>query len=418
MALLFKIKFKKALIIFGMCLAFVANAQQQGDTIAVKEIEAKQKNVSFIPLPVISSNPTNGFMYGLAPGATWFMGDPTTTSVSSGLGSVIYTTNKQLILTAKTNIFTENDSWNFLGDWRYFITSQPNYGLGTGPSSNQVVDAGFEYEDNMWSAPIDGAQMLEFNYIRFHETAMKRYKDTRLFLGVGYHLDIHSNIQDNLLDLESETPVLTSHYLYNTAHGFSTTGYTMSGVSLSASYDSRDNTTNPYSGRYAYINFRMNPEWLGSDQGSTMLWAEYRDYINLDKNRPRHMLAFWTYASSVTSGNVPYLDLPALGWDQFGKSGRAYTKGRFMGEDLWYAEMEYRVPLQKIKDTFGAVAFVNATSASNRMNDVHLFDHVDIGAGVGLRIMINKKRKTNLTLDYAWGKYGARGFYLGINETF
>ena len=80
--------------------------------------------------------------------------------------------------------------------------------------------------------------------------------------------------------------------------------------------------------------------------------------------------------------------------------------------------MEYRFPLQKNKDTFGGVAFVNATSASNRLNDVALFEHVDAAAGLGMRVMINKKRRTELTFDYAWGQYGASGFYFGINATF
>jgi hypothetical protein len=32
--------------------------------------------------------------------------------------------------------------------------------------------------------------------------------------------------------------------------------------------------------------------------------------------------------------------------------------------------------------------------------------------------MINKKSRANLALDFAWGKYGATGFYLGMNEVF
>lgn len=32
--------------------------------------------------------------------------------------------------------------------------------------------------------------------------------------------------------------------------------------------------------------------------------------------------------------------------------------------------------------------------------------------------MINKQVRTSLTLDYAWGKYGAGAFYLNLNETF
>jgi outer membrane protein assembly factor BamA len=126
----------------------------------------------------------------------------------------------------------------------------------------------------------------------------------------------------------------------------------------------------------------------------------------------------WTYGNFVTSGDVPYLDLPAVGWDQFGRSGRAYPQGRFRGQDLLYAETEYRFPIQKNKDTFGGVVFANATTASNRDANIDLADYIDTGVGVGLRIMINKNSQTNLALDYAWGNYGAQGFYLSVNEAF
>ncbi|MBS2100294.1 BamA/TamA family outer membrane protein [Carboxylicivirga linearis] len=385
---------------------------------SIKSQDKKEKNLSIIPLPVIASNPTNGFMYGLAPGASWYMGDKLNTSISSGLGTVIYTTNKQLIITAKTNVFFSNDKWNLLNDWRYFITSQPTFGLGTGPNSNKVVDGGFEYDDNQFSQTIKTAQQMEFNFLRLHQTLLRKHQDTRLFYGVGYHFDYHYKVVDNLLDLESDPPVLTSHYLYQKAKGFSDTEYTTSGVSLNVLFDSRDNAINPYSGRYAFVNLRINPEFLGSDQSSSILWAEYRDYVHFSEERPRHMLGFWTYGWFVTSGDVPYLDLPSVGWDQFGTSGRAYTQGRFRGEDLWYAETEYRFPLQKNKETLGGVVFVNGTTASSRTNNINLLDYLDIGYGAGLRVMINKKSRANLTIDYAFGEYGAQGFYLGLNEKF
>ncbi len=149
-----------------------------------------------------------------------------------------------------------------------------------------------------------------------------------------------------------------------------------------------------------------------------MFWAEYRDYFGLSKKRDRHLLAFWTYGSFVTSGELPYLDIPAVGWDQFGRSGRAYPQGRFRGEGLAYAEMEYRFPLQKDKETFGGVLFVNGTTASNQDADINLFEAIEPGVGVGWRIMLDKNARTNLSLDYAWGAYGAQGFYLNVNETF
>ena len=409
----------KHFISFGLTLSVAAlTFGQPGSETSQDTIQKKQKNLSIIPLPVIAYNPTSAWMFGLAPGASWFMGNQNETSISSGLGTVIYTTNKQWILTAKTNMFLEGDSWNFLGDWRFFITSQPTFGLGTGPQSAKPVGTGVEYADGLISEPIPVSQMMEFNYFRFHETALKRIQDTRFFVGLGYHLDIHSKIKDNLLDLDTVPPLITSHYGYQTLNGMSVENYTVSGISLNALYDSRDNAINPYSGRYAFANIRINPAFLGSDEGSSILWLEYRDYLHLNQDRPRHLIGFWTYGWFVTSGKVPFMDLPAVGWDQFGRSGRAYTQGRFRGEDLIYGEIEYRFPLQREKDLLGAVVFINGTTASNRGGDISLFDYLDYGYGLGLRVMINKKSRANLALDFAWGKYGATGFYLGMNEVF
>jgi hypothetical protein len=403
------------LTLFVIFVPFSLSAQ---DSEPKEKSAKKEKNLSIIPLPVIAYNPTTAWMLGLAPGASWFMGDASNTSISSGLGSLIYTTKKQWILTAKTNVFLDGDSWNLMGDWRYFITSQPTYGIGTGPQSAKPVGQGIEYDDGLFSEPIPDAQMMEFNYFRFHETALKRIPDSRFFVGLGYHLDIHSDIKDNLLDLDAETPIITSHYGYQTLKEFSTENYTLSGISLNGLLDSRDNAVNPYSGRYAFVNLRINPKFLGSDKNSTLLWLEYRDYIHLNPERPRHLIGFWTYGWFVTSGDVPYMDLPAVGWDQFGRSGRAYTQGRFRSEDIVYGEIEYRFPLQKNKETFGGVVFVNTTTGSNKMADINLFQHLDYAYGAGLRVMLNKKSRANLNLDFAWGKYGASGFYLGINEVF
>ncbi len=380
---------------------------------------------SLVPLPIIGANPTNGWLFGVAPAATWYMGDTGNTSLSSMLGSVIYTTNEQLITTAKANTYFAGDRWNMLTDIRFFVSSQPTYGLGTGPQSAKPIAQGdLELNDNPYT-PIETSQMMAFSFFRLHNTLMKRYQDSRFYAGVGYHLDYHFGIKDNMLNLDTIPQQKTSHYWYSELQGFNPEHYVLSGLSLNLLYDSRDNAVNPYSGRMAFANLHVNPTFLGSSQNSTVLWLEYRDYIHLSKERPRHLIGFWTYGSFVTSGKVPYMDLPAVGWDQFGRSGRAYTQGRFRGIDIVYGEVEYRFPLQKKSEIFGGVIFANGTTASNR-NDIEdyadskikLFEYIDYAYGAGLRIMIDKKSRANLSIDYAIGKYGSQGFYLGINEVF
>ena len=47
-----------------------------------------------------------------------------------------------------------------------------------------------------------------------------------------------------------------------------------------------------------------------------------------------------------------------------------------------------------------------------------LFETYAPAGGVGLRVLLNKRSRTNLTTDWGWGKAGSSGFYLGIQEAF
>jgi len=379
--------------------------------------EKSQPNVKVHPLPVIGTKTSTGFLFGVAPGAYWYFGDTASTSISSAQSSLLYTSRKQLMITLKASSFFRGDRFSMATDVRYFKTSQPTYGLGTGPQSAKPVSSGFlSFTDNPFR-PIDTDQMMEFDYLRIYNTVNQRIGDTRYFVGLGLHLDYHFNIRDRLLQRDTLPYTITSHYAYQVVNDMRADKYMLNGVSLNAQYDSRDNQVNPYEGRLAAISVRLNPSFAGSEHSSAMFWLESREYVQLCAERPRHMIAFWNFAW-LTAGRIPYLDLPALGWDMFGRSGRAYTQGRFRGEQLVYNEVEYRFPLQKHKDLLGAVVFVNGTTANNSRAGIRLFEFYDFACGAGLRIMVNKNSRANLNIDYAFGRYGAHGFYLGINEVF
>ena len=102
------------MVLLGLLCPGQGLAQEDSDVSSGEEKQKKEKNLSIIPLPVIAYSPATAWMFGVAPGASWHMGDKSITSISSGLGSVIYTTKKQWILTAKTTVFLEGDSWQAL----------------------------------------------------------------------------------------------------------------------------------------------------------------------------------------------------------------------------------------------------------------------------------------------------------------
>ena len=401
-----------------MCL-FLLNATSalSQQPVRPKLVKSKKKNFRIIPLPAVGATPTTGFAIGVAPGAYWHVGNSDSTSESNALGTLIFTSKKQILSTLKGITYFDKDQWYLLTDMRFFVTSQPTYGLGTGPQSSKPIGGSVSFPDYPFN-PILSSQMMKFNYLRVHNTLMRRHKKTRLFYGLGYQLDYHFKIDDQLLDLDTFPPTYTSHFLYSELKGFDRERYTTSGITFNILQDSRDNAANPYSGYYAFINLRVNPVFLGSSKNSGLLWMEYRNYFNLSQKRLRHLIGIWLYGWFQTWGDLPYLDLPAVGWDQFGRSGRAYVQGRFRGQDIIYTEVEYRVPLQRNKDTFGAVVFVNATTASNRNAGISLYDYMDFGYGVGLRLNLFKNSRANVTIDYAWGEYGAQGIYFGLNEAF
>jgi len=417
-------KGNKYYILFAFLIfSLFSIAQEQTDSLKNGSL-LKEGEFSFVPLPIIGANPTVGILYGLAFSSSAMLGNPKNTRMSTSLGTINYSTNKQFLSFIKTNIYTHDDEWILLGDWRYFDSSQPTFGLGTGPESNKLVtNDSIEYQDGMFTKPIDEKQMMEFHYIKLSEIFLKKINHY-FYLGIGFHLDYHYQINDHLLNLDTtnnQAIQITSHYSYSKKYNFEPDEYTLSGISLDAVYDSRDNAANPYRGRYALISYRINSSILGSTQNSTNLWLEYRDYFSVSKRHPRNLIAFWAFADLQTSGVRPYMDLGAIGWDQFGRSGRAYTQGRFRGNNLIYNELEYRQHLwgsKKNPELIGAVAFINATTASNIDSGISLYQYMNLGYGIGLRLMIVKSSRINVTVDYAWGDYGAHGIFINANEVF
>jgi len=368
------------------------------------------KNLSF--LPILGYGPANGVILGAAVSVTKFLGNPKTTQLSAALMNASITTNSQLILNLRFDVYTPNNKWYISGDNRLYFFTQPTYGLGINGLYNQSY--GFSF--NGYSQSGNLAQPLDFDYLRLYETFLRNV-GKHWYLGLGVKIDRHFNIRDPTLKLDSPTH-LTSHYVYSKAYGFDTAKYSASGISFDIMHDTRDNPVNAYKGYYLNVSFRVNPAFVGSSKSSVVVYYEYRAYINVNKDIPRNLIAFWFWGTDVISGHLPYLALPALTWDTYNRSGRGYIQGRFRGDNMIYGESEFRFRLTK-NDLLGGVAFVNATTASNPLPYAKqsVFNSVAPGYGAGIRIKMNKADRTNIAADYAKG-YGFSGIYLNIRETF
>ena len=209
----------------------------------------------------------------------------------------------------------------------------------------------------------------------------------------------------------------TSPYVeYSRTNGLPEDSQTSSGLAMGVLVDTRDNVINARRGWLASVTYRPFFEGLGSDSAWQELLFDARTYRPLNGS-PRHRIALWLYGDFVVAGVAPYFDLPSTANDVYGRAGRGYVEGRFRGEQLVYGEMEYRGTLTA-NGLLGMVAFLNLTTVSGQGAGQSLFDDVAPGAGVGLRVLMNKRARTNICIDVGVGRQGSKGLYLGLQEVF
>lgn len=346
-------------------------------------------------LPGISYNPANGVIFGVALSASWFNGPHNKTTNSSFVSSISYTTKQQLKLSAQSNVFFKNDSWNFQGDWRLWNYNQETYGLGSNTQDS-------------------GAQNMNFQFIRFNENALKSIVG-RLFAGIGYSLEYYNNVET--VD-SSDTPYSPNYNnTYNILHDYDTSSYLSSGFVVTSAFDTRDNTVYPFKGVLLQAKYYNYNKFLGSSNNWQKFNLEARLFHNLRSARNPYILAFWFMSDLAISGNAPYMSLPAIGWDKYNSTGRGYIQGRFRGSSVMYFEFENRINLSK-NGLFGISIFANASTFSNSDTGQRLFDYIDPAGGIGLAIKFDSKARTNINIDYAIGKYNSSGVFLSLGEFF
>jgi outer membrane protein assembly factor BamA len=345
--------------------------------------------------PVTGYNPATGLTAGLGLSSAFYRGDPATTSVSSLLTSLKATTKGQLVLSARLNALSADNRWRLVSDTRASLTNQDTYGLGT-------------------ESPLDDRLNMKYDYLRLYETV---YKEVRphVFVGAGFLYSDYSHIRPNPTSATAAAAPAFANY--TGALGLNPESQTSAGGSLNVLLDSRDSPINPSHGFYTDLKYETFLEgFLGGSTTWQLVHADLRTYAPLTKSS-RHKLAFWLFTDLVTGGVAPYFDLPATADDTYGRSGRGYTAGRFRGERMVYGEVEYRWTMTR-NGLLGMVAFLNTESVSSRETGERLFDSFATGAGAGLRVMLNKRSKTNLCIDYGRGQQGSSGLYVGLQEAF
>ncbi|GAB2699600.1 BamA/TamA family outer membrane protein [Mucilaginibacter koreensis] len=305
--------------------------------------------------------------------------------ISTIIASADYTQNKQFTIPIQTSIWSKNNEWNFLGDYRFYKYPQSTYGLGS-------------------NADIKDENPMDFSFARFYETALHHITGN-LYAGLGYIVDTHWNISD-------QGPLNGAP---NDYRNYGARSHTISsGNTLNAVYDSRDFAINPSNGWLASLTYRRADRFLGSTTPWSSLLIDVRRYYRFPASS-NNIIAFWTYDWLTLNGRPSYLDLPSTSWDQNSATGRGYIQGRFRGAQMLYLESEYRFQLTH-NGLLGGVVFVNAQTLSAAPGTK--LQSIQPAIGPGLRIKLNKTSRTNVAIDYGFGRQGSKGLFIDVGEAF
>ncbi len=335
-------------------------------------------------VPAAGYSLQTGFAVLLVANGAFYTSKPAETNMSTVLTSLTYSQQKQIIFPVQSNIWTKNNKYNIVTDWRYLKYPSYTYGLG-----------GYTSFYDQYT--------IDYNAIRLHQTFYRKVA-TNFYAGIGYNFDYFWNIKE----VDPPKGKLTDFEEY----GLSNTEQA-SGITFNVLYDTRRNSINPDNGIYANLIYRPNLTFLGNEFTWRSLVADFRKYVKMPGKG--NILAFWSYDWLTLSGQPPYLMLPNTGGDPFSNTGRGYIQGRYRGKNMLYAEGEYRFAISG-NDLLGGVVFANLQTFTEE--ESNRFEVFMPGYGAGIRIKLNKFSKTNIALDYGLGIQGSGGFFVNLGEVF
>ena len=281
----------------------------------------KASRLNFAVVPAIGYSLSTGFAFDVSSNVAFYTAkDHNNQNLSVIDAEGVVDTKTQKIIISRSEIWSENNNYKLVTDLRLERYPDDTYGLGT---------AATDAKDDP----------IVFSYIRTYVTVFKKIIPD-YYIGLGYNLDYHFNIAETSKPPLANTEFQQYDFNDHSASSGVADHSTSSGLNLNLLFDNRKNPINPLNGGYVSILYRDNFTFLESDNSWREFQLDVRRYLRVSSNN-NNILALWGLAS-FTSGDVPYLDLPATGDDKYNNGGRGYAENRFRGKDRLYLEGEYR----------------------------------------------------------------------------
>jgi Omp85 superfamily domain len=345
------------------------------------EIRSKKLRISLVPAAGYTLQ--TGLAALLAGNAAFYV--DTSASASTILTSFTYTVKNQILIPIQTSLWTKNNKYNIILDWRYLYFPSYTYGLGGYTS-------------------LDDGYLVNYSAIHIHQAVLRKLRE-HMYIGPGYNLDYYWDIRE----LNPPANLVTDFENYGSAKTEFASGFTFNFL-----YDDRDNPINAKKGNFLNVVYRPNLTIFGNTATWRSLVIDVRKYIPFPASS-KNVLAFWSYEWLSLSGKPPYMMLPNTGGDPYSNTGRGYIQGRFRGDNMAYLEGEYRFRITN-NGLLGGAVFANAESFTEETSKK--FETIAPGWGAGIRLKFNKFSRTNVAIDYGFGLGGSGGLFVNVGEVF
>lgn len=347
-----------------------------------------KRDSSKLSFSVVPSFAVNGSEKGVVTSfnAAFFLGPRKTTNLSNIYFTPYFTFSEQYVIPVRSYIWAANNKFNLIGDYRFMKYPQLLYSMYD------------HLNDNSESR-------LDYYQTRFYQTLSRRIFPNAA-AGFGLMYDFYSSIEEDQIYVDG----ITSYQRYGDT---SLSAYASGGLSLELIWDTRRNTINPKKGEYLRLSVRKNVPWLGSASIWSSIYIDFRKYFLLNPKH-RQVLGFWGWYWSILDGKPNYLDLPSIGWDYYGKTGRGTYRNRYRSSTIFYLETEYRTELTN-NGLWGMVAFANVISPTELFT--YQFQKPSFAIGSGLRLRLNKRTASNIGFDVGVSR-AYWTYYLTLNEFF
>ena len=341
--------------------------------------------LNFVAAPIASYQPETSWAFGVV-GGYYFHNKKIENSKTSLVNfKALATLNKQYEISASVNVHIgRRQNWILYATLDYKHYTDNFYGIGNVYNNLMLDETGnispISYYYNSFALNIQPQNKVAEN----------------LFVGLNLHARIEEPKGLPKEELERRFNIV----------GFDR--YTMFGLGMLLSYDTRDNTVYPYRGLFGKI-VATHYFKLQNETSLNKIQADFRHFLPIYK---QFIFAYQLYSEMTLPQKKqrPFQMLPTFGGTDI---MRGFRTNMWKDDIVAVAQAELRIPIWSI---FRAAAFAS-------IGDVYCWENMDfekpkIAYGVGLRVQFNKER-ANVRFDVARQNYDRDWyFYITVNEAF